>query len=218
MIRLTNQQKTYITAQAACLKLPAQKRRYQMTDETIIDRNGKLKRVLRPKDGNLLNILQDGERLRVSLMDAMAARDEQLSDADRYVLADQEWREKTRANRAGFRYDISDAGRQRRQRVRDAYDEVNAANAEAWRSLGGENTKFRGEAGTGQRGSREGDICSINGAAGHLRYGEDGELYCRADGIEDLDKNSPEEAISDARANSYADYDAYISNCYKTLR
>jgi hypothetical protein len=84
--------------------------------------------------------------------------------------------------------------------------------------LGGTNTKFRGAAGTGQRGSREGDVCTINGAQGHLRYDEDGELYCRADGIDDIDRNSSEEAISDARRNAHADYAAYIQNAHKILR
>jgi hypothetical protein len=185
-------------------------------------------------DGKLVQVIKDGGRARVSFFDAQAAR-MPLTDAERYVLEDARWREQTRANRAGFRYDISDTGKQRRQRVRDAYNEREREMAEAWKDmppsswfgcgtdanaesekrLGGPNTKFRGEAGTGQRGSREGDICSINGAAGHLRYGEDGELYCRADGIDDLDKNSSEEAISDARRNAYADHAAYIQNAWK---
>ena len=70
---------------------------------TIVDQQGKQRRVLAPKDGNVFNMLQDGERLRVSMMDAMAARDGQLSDADRYVLADQEYRAHTQYNRPGFR-------------------------------------------------------------------------------------------------------------------
>ena len=162
--------------------------------------------------------LKDGHCIRVSMRDAQQARDQQLSDADRYVLADQQWRERTRANRPGFRYDVSDAGKHGVKLLGTLMTSVNARWSKHGGSLGGPNTKFRGAAGTGQRGSREGDICSINGVAGHLRYSENGELYCRTDGIDDLDKNSPEEAISDARVNSYADYDAYISNCYKTLR
>ena len=41
---------------------------------TIVDKQGKQKRVLAPKTAIMLNVLQDGERLRVSFFDCMAAR------------------------------------------------------------------------------------------------------------------------------------------------
>ena len=74
----------------------------------IIDKDGQPHWRYKGIDGNLLKALRDGERMRVSLADAEEVRDErparhQLSEADRLVLADAEYRRKTAGSRPGFR-------------------------------------------------------------------------------------------------------------------
>jgi hypothetical protein len=61
--------------------------------------------------GKPKQIIKDGGRLRVSLLDALAARDQssdfaarqQLSDAEKYVMRDAEWRRASYYNRPGWR-------------------------------------------------------------------------------------------------------------------
>ncbi len=58
-------------------------------------------------------------------------------------------------------------------------------------------------------GQREGDICTINGAPGHLRRGPNDELQCVPD--RQQDRNS----TSDAREGAYQSYRADISNAWR---
>ena len=118
--------------------------------------------------------LRDGHGIRVSIQDAHKAARNSSPDAERYVLQDREWRERTRANRPGFRLDISDAGKERRQAVRDAYMARDQEQAEAWR--GGAGVTGFSVNPDGPVGQRENDLCTINGRAGRLRYDENGEL------------------------------------------
>ena len=88
-----------------------------------------------------------------------------------------------------------------------AYDAVEKAQAEAWRTLGGSNTQSRGRAFTGQRGSKPGDPCSIDGASGVLGYNAEGELVCQVQSSND----DPEKALSDA----YQDHINYLNHAWR---
>ena len=161
---------------------------YQEEDnlyETIIGRDGKPKRVLRPKDSNLLNILQDGERMRVSLFDSLAARDQQsdfaarkqLSDAERYVMEDMAHRHASAGNRPGFRYLATEEAKIARHRVRDAYAAYDQERESAW-------VDPNSNSGAGEQqfiGQREGDLCTRDGWPGRLRYNHEGDLECVLD-------------------------------------
>ena len=178
--------------------------------------------------GREIAVIRDGATMHVSLLDAMAARGEHMTDADRAVLADAEYRKKTAGNRPGFRV-LNDMEGQDGRTVMDAeyaayehrlvnsYRHVrdDVAEAEARKRLGGPNTKFRGEAGTNQRGARPGDPCSLNGYSGFLEYNDDGELVCRISAQPDAEEATSDRAMKDAEANrerAYAEYSARLQD------
>jgi hypothetical protein len=170
-------------------------------------------------DGKPMRILKDGGRARVSFFDAQAAR-QPLTDTERFVLEDAYWRERSRANRPGFRLDISDAGKERRQAVRDAYMARDQEQAEAWR--GGAGVTGFGVNPDGPVGQREHDLCTVNGRPGRLRYNANGELQCYPDypaGSED--RRTLDEKMDDHALRMQEEYDQYSrqqSEAYKTLR
>jgi ribosomal protein S18 acetylase RimI-like enzyme len=68
-------------------------------------------------------------------------------------------------------------------------------------------TQSRGRAFTGQRGSKPGDPCSIDGASGVLGYNAEGELVCQVPSSND----DPEKALSDA----YRDHENYLNHAWR---
>jgi hypothetical protein len=186
---------------------------YRIVDEAdAIDENGCLK---------------DKHSVRVSLRDALASRNQQddvaarqaMSDAEHRVADYLEWQRHGFYSRPGFRYADSQMERDDRRTVlAAAYADAEKANAEAWKRLGGPNTAVRGNSGTGWRGSRLGDPCSVNGASGFLEYGDDGELVCR---ISNQESPGPEEATSDRALNdarreaAYDSYSRYVQNAWR---
>jgi hypothetical protein len=170
--------------------------KYQLVDEAdAIDENGCLK---------------DKHSVRVSMQDAQKAREErqQLSDAEQRVRDYMAYHKAGAGNRPGFRTLANDQEYRDNRLVADAaYDEVEKAQAEAWRTLGGSNTQSRGRAFTGQRGSKPGDPCSIDGASGVLGYNAEGELVCQVRSSND----DPEQALSDA----YRDHENYLNHAWR---
>ena len=179
--------------------------KYQLVDEAdAIDENGCLK---------------DKHSVRVSMRDALASRNQQddvaarqaMSDAEQRVADYMETQRKNLYNKPGYRTGrglLCDQEYEDGQTARvAAYDAAEKANAEAWRTLGGQNTQSRGRAFTGQRGSRVNDPCSINGAAGTLQYNSDGELVCQVQSSND----DPEKALSDA----YQDHINYLNHAWR---
>jgi hypothetical protein len=164
--------------------------------------------------GREIAVIRDHATMRVSLMDAMASRGQQddvaarqaMSDAEQRVADYMEAQRKNFYNKPGYRTGrglLCDQEYEDGQTARvAAYDAAEKANAEAWRTLGGQNTQLRGRAFTGQRGSRVNDPCSINGAAGTLQYASKGELVCR---VQSNSNDDPEQALSDA----YRDHENY---------
>jgi hypothetical protein len=186
--------------------------KYQLVDEAdAIDENGCLK---------------DKHSVRVSMRDALASRNQQddvaarqaMSDAEQRVADYLEWQRHGYYNRPGYRFADTQMERDDRRTVlAAAYADAEKVNAEAWKTLGGANTGFRGSAITGQTGSRVGDPCTINGASGFLEYGDDGELVCR---ISNQKSPGPEEATSDralndAREAAYDSYLRYVQNAWR---
>ena len=162
-----------------------------------------------------------------------------MTDADRAVLADAEYRKATAGNRPGFRV-LNDMEGQDGRTVMDAEyaayehrlvnsyrhvrDDAGVAEAEAWKRLGGPNTAARGLSMTGWRGQQEGDEC-MDGEKrrGHLRF-VNGNLVRVPD--DTSSEPEPEEATSDramrdAEANRERAYDEYLARLqdfWKTLR
>jgi hypothetical protein len=84
---------------------------------------------------------------------------------------------------------------------------------------------YRGNAFTGQRGSKPGDACTIDGRPGCLQFDDDGELVCRAK-ANSADTPSrgradsrPLEAImrdhGQAMAQIYADVERELTNAWR---
>jgi hypothetical protein len=113
-------------------------------------------------------------------------------------------------SRPGFRLPVSErrtsdtATRDARQRAYDSYLE-DLTNA--WRTppagFGGDPT-ITGAGSRDPIGQREGDLCMIDGEAGHLEM-VDGELQCVPDDPDSVDS-----------ADHYAIYDAEVSNAWRS--
>ena len=154
--------------------------------------------------------LRDGHCIRVSMQDAQKARAErqQLSAAEQRVQDYMAYHKAGAGHRPGFRTLSNDPEYRDNRIVADAaYDEVEKAQAEAWRTLGGQNTQSRGRAFSGQRGSKPGDACTLNGARGVLGYNAEGELVCQVQSSND----DPEKALSDA----YQDHINYLNHAWR---
>jgi hypothetical protein len=48
-----------------------------------------------------------------------------------------------------------------------------------------------------------------------MAFDDDGTLYCKVDGVDEIDPGMSEEALSDMRDIAYADAEAYNTNAYK---
>ena len=155
-------------------------------------------------DGKPTRILKDGARVRVSMLDAMAAR-HQLSDAEQYAMRDAEWRRSQAGNRPGFRFLNTDEACQARQQVKDAYLQRDAEQANAWK-----NNPPTGAGENQFRGSQPGQKCTIDGKAGHLQM-MDGELVCIPD-------EEMEDAMFDERESAYESYRQRLETAYKNPR
>ena len=144
--------------------------------------------------------LRDGHSVRVGMLDAMAARHE-LSDADRYVMEDAQHRRAAAGNRPGYRFVNNQEYRDSRVIVETAYADAEAANRDAW----------KGEAFTGQRGSKVGDPCTKDGWPGFLAINDDGELYC------EISPHAPgaSDAAFDDRDAAYFEYEDRITNMWR---
>jgi hypothetical protein len=127
-------------------------------------------------------ILRDGETLRVPLR----MMDSWHRDMERHFRDQRDRDRVTDANgdsglgllRPGFRL-LADAD-DLNDRRRAAYDKFTLDLENAW-----QNNPPTGFGSHELRGAQEGDICTINGAPGHLRCGSDGKLVCVPDGGKD---------------------------------
>ena len=154
--------------------------------------------------------LRDGHCVRVSMQDAQKAPAERqrLSNAEQLVADYLEWQRHGYYSRPGFRFADTQMERDDRRTVlAAAYADAEKDNAEAWRTLGGKNTQSRGRAFSGQRSSKPGDACTLNGASGVLGYNAEGELVCQVQSSND----DPEKALSDA----YRDHENYLNHAWR---
>ena len=183
-------------------------------------------------DGLPKQIIRDHATMRVSLMDAMAARG-QLTDAEKHLMLDQEWRRHSYYNRPGFRTSeqiLGDSaeGKVARQRVADANAAYERRVTQAYRqdSIFEENTDRLSKSPTGASerqfiGQREGDLCTINGYPGRLRSDENGQLQCVADHDPQNDHRSLSDKMQDHEVRMREEYNSYCkrqAEAYKTLR
>ena len=198
-------------------------------DHEIIGRDGVRKRV--PPD----YLLQDGERLRVSLRDAaIAARTAtdasglnavQRAIRDAALLRDgvafHDGVGNPSGNRPGFCLATDADIDRRRALVADAYEAAEAADENAWRGdppWKGTLHKAR-PASHEEQGGVAGDVCVVRsarfpehyGAAGHLRQ-DGGQLICHPDAL------AANDALTDDREAAYAEVEARARNAWRTPR
>jgi len=132
-------------------------------------------------------VLKDGRSMRVPMRLMDAADLPRIRDADGSPLG-----------QPGFM--VADKFRDARQVL---YDEYDAAISEQWRS------PPTGVGSHGFVGARSGDVCTIDGQAGHLRV-VNGELKCVAD------KPSRDATpLRDEREAAYRRYDAELANAWR---
>ena len=131
-------------------------------------------------DGKPTRVIRDGGHVRVR----MSMMDHALPPSVRAAMRDSTTPlHDGRGNKPGHKpgFVMSDAAQQNELK-QQAYDLYDAAATSAW--IGNPPTGA-GERG-GQRGQREGDLCTINGAPGYLRYDDDAdEMVCVPDGNRD---------------------------------
>jgi hypothetical protein len=151
--------------------------------------------IVRGIDGRPVRVLKDGGRMRVS----MQMRDSALRDQRGGRLHDGRGNYDVVGHKPGFV--MSD----RVQRPRSIYDRYDAEKSAEWKN------PPTGFGSKGQRGQHEGDICTFNGAPGHLQM-RGGELVC----VPDRCSDQPDPA-SDRRsiADEYAAYDVRISQAWR---
>ena len=182
--------------------------------------------------GKDVEVIRDHATMRVSLMDAMAASG-QLTDAERHLMQDAEWRRFSYYNLPGFRTHQQILGdnaesHAARQRVADANLEYDRRVTSAYRqdNIFEENTDRFSKPPTGAGasqfiGAREGDLCTINGWPGRLRPDENGSLQCVADHDPQNDHRSLADKMRDHELRMSEEYDSYCkrqAEAYKTLR
>jgi hypothetical protein len=163
-----------------------------------------------PFDRN--GVLKDGHRVRVSVQMRDSMRREQPAHDGRQPLTDQQRRD-LQGCRPGFRTLDSDTYRERKAWARDAYAEVEHRLTNAWRD-----GPVNGFGSSGLRGQVEGDLCTIDGAPGHLRR-VGGRLVCVADD-EDEDAAFDDSAfndaqLTDARELAYRDYARELTRAWR---
>jgi hypothetical protein len=159
--------------------------RHEDDEDSLFDRNG---------------ILRDGAVTRVRLMMRDGAINPRLTPAQRAKAAQQTedavaarfgLTDGLQLHKPGFRRVTDSAAL---ERVRQAYNDVDAAAANAWRS----------DASGSFRGQQAGDLCTVNGAPGHLND----KLECVPDRRQDA-------AAFDAKAAAYAEYDREMENAWR---
>jgi hypothetical protein len=135
-------------------------------------------------NGKPQKILRDGHKVTIPTRLRDAARSGRGPVTDAYG--------RVKFHQPGYRFlDIGnrDAAAEKRQ----AYLDYQTETENAWRNPAGD---------VGSRNltdRREGDICTIDGQAGHLRHGADGDA-----------------SVNDARAAAYQEYLDYITNAWRT--
>ena len=156
-------------------------------NEDSILRDGQSQRVpLFMRDGAINPDLTPSQRAK-----AMAAQQTEDAVARRFGL-----RDALQLHRPGFRYNTDCAAL---ERSRQAYADADQQAANAWK---------RDATGT-FRGQQEGDLCTINGAPGHLRK-VNGKFECVPDRSQDA-------AAFDAKAQAYEQYDREMANAWRGL-
>ena len=90
-------------------------------------------------DGRRVQVLRDGHTARASFFDAVSARGEFMTDAERHVMEDAEWRARAGGNRP-VRVLVGAELRAARQTLADAYRLANEAAENAWRNPTGAST------------------------------------------------------------------------------
>ena len=176
--------------------------------ETVIGKDGKPKRVSSPKNGNMLDILQDGERVRVSFFDAMAARGEftgarsqftdmRITDADDTPLG---------LHRPGFRVAAGNQMHDAKRALADAYRAYDQERESAW-------VNPNSDVGAGESqfiGARENDLCTRDGYPGRLRYNDEGNLECVLDDPNgSTDRRTLDQKMEDHQLRMDEEYRAY---------
>ena len=156
-------------------------------------------------DGKPMRIIRDGARVHVSLLDAMASR-HQLSDVERYVLQDQEYRTRTAAHRPGWRVTDSKQVLDARRAVEDAYRAYDQERESAW-------VNPNSDVGAGESqfiGARENDLCTRDGYPGRLRYNDEGNLECVLDHPNgSADRRTLDQKMEDHQLRMDEEYRAY---------
>jgi hypothetical protein len=146
------------------------------------------------EDGKLRRmpkVLADGETMRIpmSMVDSSAGRSRVLDGA---------------MHRPGFRV-TNDAAML--DAKRQAYTDYENWLGNAWCDTANPPTGF-GE--RGSIGAREGDECTLDGAPGHL-HRDGGRLVCVPD-------RRSRDAMTDARAAAYADYENWLRDAWRNAR
>jgi hypothetical protein len=138
-------------------------------------------------------ILQDQETLKVPMRFMDSAGRSRVTDAA--------------LHRPGFRVTNDAAMRDVKQK---AYTEYERRLVNAWRDAANPPT---GAGSHGPIGAREGDLCTIDGAPGHLhRIG--GRLIC----IPDKARRRDAMPVQDERQQAYDEYDAQLVDAWRTAR
>jgi hypothetical protein len=146
------------------------------------------------KDGK--KILRDGHAIRVSLRDSMQ------DDIARHATVQSSLRDSANrpaGSRPGFLLSRDATGR---QQIADAYDAYEKDLTTAWQHETGIGSPERFV------GQRAGDLCTINGAAGHLKM-VDGQLVCAED------PKPKQDADFDARAAALAEHEHWLTNAWR---
>jgi len=183
--------------------------------------NKRRKSIAEEEEEELDDILRDGQSVRVPLylrdgaispdltphQRAKALHQTQTADAvaRRYGLSDA-----MQLHKPGFRRNTDVAAL---ARVQQAYTDAETADANAWKGAANR---------TNLRDSQEGDPCTVRGpeypddfgSPGTLQMGNDGELVCVPDGLQDARR---QDAASVKRA-AYEQYDREMANAWRTRR
>ena len=155
-------------------------------------------------EDSISTIIPDGGKVRVSLTMMDSPQKAVAKDAPTNKLLVDDGTDNTlNLHKPGFRISTDDsAGLNREVALAEAYEARELADREAWRTHDmGDHPLIRKTRGT-TPGKQEGDVCRIDGRAGHLQM-VNGQLECIADRRQDL--------VEDA----YREYDQEQQNAWR---
>lgn len=155
------------------------------------------------------DMLQDGQvgRLRMTMRDSADWQDAAARFFDREVRVTDSNGDTIGLHQPGFRVFHQDAefADRARQAKATAYRDYDDSVTNAWRTPTGAGS-------VDPRGQEVGDLCTINGAPGHMRM-INGVLTCVADPSQSARRSDG--MIRDERAAAYADYDTWIASQWR---